>query len=104
MTDQDLQAALADSAAINEAADYHTMAAKSPHVARRRKTWDECSPDEKLERLRECVRSKDMAIAELREQVARLMHHSHSQNGELLGPLYLGFENQCASRRYDPLA
>ena len=75
------------------------------YEAGREKTWDELTPDERIERLRDCLRSKDMAIQDLREQISRLMNHSHGRNGELLGPLY-SFPGQQAMCRggHDPLA
>lgn len=69
----------------------------------RRKPWDELTPDERIERLRDALRSKEMAIQDLQNQLGRLMSHTHGRNGELLGPLY-GFEGMAACRRYDPLA
>jgi hypothetical protein len=54
----------------------------------RHKTWDECNTDEKMERLRECLRSKDLAIQRLQQMVANMSNHQHGERGEILVPLY----------------
>ncbi len=90
--------------AINEAQDLGLTTQGPTGCAGigRRKKWDELTTDERIERLRECLRSKDMAVQAIREDLLRLMNHTHGAHGELLGPLH-GFP-QCAElRRYDPL-
>lgn len=73
-------------------------------TAARMKTWDEMTDAEKMERLRDCLRSKDMAIRELREQVSMLLGHLHGPNGELLTRLYGGLSSGVGYSGYDPLA
>lgn len=74
--------------------------------ARRQKTWDELTPDEKIEQLRNVLRSKELAIATLQDQVNALSQHRHdTQTGQLMAPLYLnGGPMQLGGRGYDPLA
>lgn len=70
----------------------------------RMKTWDECTPDERIERLREQLRTKEMAIGELRQQIDLLMRHQHGAHGELLQPLYGYSQGMVCGPRCDPLA
>lgn len=71
----------------------------------RMKTWDELTVEEKLDRLRDCLRSKDMAVQDLRAQVGALGLHQHGEGGQILVPLYnvLG-QGSMGGRVYDPLA
>lgn len=71
--------------------------------ATRPRAWDELSTDEKIERLRDCLRSKDMAITSLRQEVSALMNHSHGSHGELLRPMYV-LGDVPPGLKYDPLA
>lgn len=73
----------------------------------REKTWAECSPEERVERLRHQLRTKEMALQDLRAQVEQLFRHTHGTNGELLVPLYAHSLGQCAPagwKPFDPLA
>lgn len=65
----------------------------------RHKTWDELGLEEKVNRLRQVIRAKEMAISELREGFSTLMQHQHGKNGELLPPVYGGGMGQSQSGR-----
>lgn len=89
--------------------DTHSKQQQSPQPqdgsfeALRRRTWDEQGLEEKVELLRQQLRSKDFALREIREQLNVLMQHQHGPNGELLAPLFrLGA--QLTGSSYDPLA
>lgn len=71
----------------------------------RAKTWDELTPDERIERLRDALRSKDFAIQELQRQLYALSVHRHGDNGELFVPFHssLGVAS-CGPYTHDPLA
>lgn len=71
----------------------------------RQKTWDERSADEKIEQLRHVLRSKELAIATLQDQVNALSQHRHdTQSGQLMQPLYVNGLSIRLGRGYDPLA
>lgn len=71
----------------------------------RPKSWEEATPDERIERLRDVIRSKDMAIQDLRQMVSALMSHTHGKRGELLGPIFAwGNQTISGGSSYDPLA
>lgn len=72
------------------------------------KTWDECTPDERIERLRQLLGAQAREISNLHEQINLLMRHQHGAHGELLQPLY-GYPQAAGGcvgslGRYDPLA
>lgn len=95
-------AAGADPAMVSDA----VMRAQLNHryTEQRMKTWDERTPDERIEVLREALRSKDMAIQDLRQQIDLLMQHRHAKDGQVVAPLY-GRGAMCApGGYYDPLA
>ena len=70
--------------------------------ARRQKQWEAMTADERIERLREVVRSKDMSISELQAQLNALQQHQHGAQGQIMVPVYHAFGG--IGRCYDPLA
>jgi len=71
-------------------------------------TWDECTPDERIERLRQLLMAQANEISGMQEQINLLMRHQHGAHGELLQPLY-GYPRAadgCVGSLglYDPLA
>lgn len=71
----------------------------------RRKTWDERGVEEKIELLRDLLRSKDLAIKDLREQVASLMDHRHDAvTGEPTRRLWSNCGAMPMGQFFDPLA
>lgn len=84
--------------------DFQPAGSNSPYEqqALRRKTWTEQTFEEKIELLRQQLRSKDFALREMREQISILMQHQHGPNGAVLAPLMrLG---PPVGSSYDPLA
>ena len=79
-------------------------------AAKREKTWDECSQEEKVERLRKELRQiRDLSNHAYRHaNDARNLagsHHHSSTTGEVLQPVnrHGGMASEVSARRYDPL-
>ena len=77
--------------------------------ASREKTWDECTPEERTERLRQQVRGtirvQSDIINNLRERISTLERHQHSHTGEVLVSVNSGRNvGMDAGRSVDPLA
>lgn len=56
--------------------------------AYREKFWIECTPDEKLERMRQIIKGLQGQVMEIRDYVEALMEHRHAPtDGSLLRPI-----------------
>lgn len=60
---------------------------KSLPMAQREKYWEECSVDQKLDRIREMLMSLNSDQANIGAVIVSLMEHSHDHDGGLRVPL-----------------
>lgn len=58
------------------------------HKIGRAKTWDERTPDERAEVLRDQVRGLSAELLHVRQMLEQLLGHRHGPQGELLQPLH----------------
>lgn len=70
--------------------------------ANRRKTWDDYTDDERIQALRDEVRSLRDIVRELTATVYALQHHEHGAKGDVLVRL-ASPTGHAVSGRYDPL-
>jgi hypothetical protein len=69
----------------------------------RNKTWDEMTPDQRMEAMREEVRYLRRTITVMEKEIGRLNKHQHSQDGSLMVPLKHREGERPYGYHYDPL-
>jgi len=67
------------------------------------KTWDESTPDERMEMMREEVRYLRRAVTIMEKEIGRLNKHQHAQDGALMVPLKHREGERPYGYHYDPL-
>lgn len=70
----------------------------------RQKTWDECTPEQRMEMMREEVRYLRRMVTDLQGAVRKLTAHQHAQDGAIMVPMK-NRDDDDAPRGYfyDPL-
>lgn len=53
----------------------------------RQKTWDECTPEQRMEMMREEVRYLRRSVTGLEGSIRKLKAHQHAQDGSLMVPM-----------------
>lgn len=67
------------------------------YQAAREKYWEECTDAEKIDRLHSALTAMYRENRVLRDNIAKLMQHTHHESGRLLQPLNPDGENYAGS-------
>lgn len=69
----------------------------------RAKTWDECTPEQRMEMMRDEVRYLRRTVTDLERMVSKLKLHQHAQDGEIMVPMKRHNDDRPLGYVYDPL-
>ena len=74
------------------------------NVPMRAKTWDESTPEQRMEMMREEVRYLRRMVTDLQRDARKMSAHHHAQDGSLMVPLRdRNDEDRPRGYFYDPL-